>query len=173
MLRDLIKNNHDKAEAHRFVKLLLSGKMPTEVYAEYLYNQYQCYVALEKQADDLILANDISGICRSSFIKQDIAELGGSSYTHPSTQSYIKYLNTVSSENLWAHIYARHFADMYGGQLIKKVAPGTSSMYDFEDRSGLIAKVRSNLTDDLSAEANTVFEYVIQLFEELSIKYNI
>jgi heme oxygenase len=172
-LRDAIKDRHDKAEKHRFVVLLLSGRLPEDAYAEYLFNQTMCYLALEQEADKHRLLVDIPGIRRAALIKQDFEELGRSARVHPSTRDYVKYVGALSPRLLWAHIYARHFADMYGGQMIKKVAPGAGRMYEFEDRAGLIAKVREKLSDDLADEANRVLDFAICLFDEVADAYDL
>ncbi len=172
-LRDAIKDRHDKAEKHRFVVLLLSGQLPTEAYAEYLFNQAICYLALEQEADKHELLADIPGIRRAALIEQDAEELERNARIHSSTREYVQYVGTLPPALLWAHIYARHFADMYGGQMIKKVAPGSGRMYEFEDRSGLIAKVREKLSDDLADEANRVLDFALRLFDEVADAYDL
>lgn len=168
MLRDAVKEKHDKAERHPFVVLLLAGRLPQEAYAEYLFNQAMCYHVLEQKADGYGLFEGIEGIRRAALIEQDADELGRNTRIYPSTRDYILYIDTVPRDLLWAHIYSRHFADLYGGQMIKKVAPGLCRMYDFEDRAGLIAKVREKLSDDLADEANRVFDFALRLFDEVS-----
>lgn len=172
-LRDAIKDQHDRAEKHRFVVLLLSGRLSKEAYAEYLFNQAMCYHALEKKADEHGLLNGIESIRRAALIEQDADELERNARIHGSTREYILHLESVPPQQLWAHIYGRHFADLYGGQMIKKVAPGSCRMYDFEDRSGLIAKVREHLTDDLAEEAKRVFDFALRLFDEVSDAYDL
>lgn len=172
-LREAIQENHDKAEKHRFVELLLTSKLPKEAYAEYLFNQAMCYYALEKLADEHGLLDGIQSIKRAALIEQDADELSRNPRIHESTRNYIEYLDTVPPEQLWAHIYVRHFADMYGGQMIKKVAPGSCRMYEFDDRAGLIAKVREKLSVDLADEANRVFDFALRLFDEVSDAYDL
>jgi heme oxygenase len=172
-LRDAISSKHNKAEQHRFVVALLNKTLPQPAYAEYLHNQYLCYSALEDRVKSFDMFADITELYRSELIKQDINELGYASKVHPSTTTYVKYIDTVPETKLWAHVYARHFADLYGGQLIKKVAPGSGAMYEFVDRQKLINAVRQKLALDLADEANLVFDYVIQLFTELANEHNI
>jgi hypothetical protein len=57
---------------------------------------------------------------------------------------------------------------MYGGQMIKKVVPGSGAMYEFENKKELIEKVRAMLTMDLADEANVAMQFAIDLFEELA-----
>lgn len=172
-LRDHIKEKHDKAEKHRFVALLLSGYIPQDVYCGYLANQLHCYTALETRAQSLGLFDNIEAIKRSEHILRDMNELGGGGTIHTSTAQYCQYVETLDADRLWAHIYARHFADMYGGQLIKKCVPGAGTMYEFEGRSDLIAKVRAKLTDDMADEANRVFEYVLALYDEMANEHDL
>jgi heme oxygenase len=68
---------------------------------------------------------------------------------------------------LTAHMYVRHFGDMYGGAMISKKVPGAGLMYEFEDKENLKASLRELLIDDMAPEANICFEYAIRLFEEL------
>jgi heme oxygenase len=70
-------------------------------------------------------------------------------------------------DDLLAHIYVRHFGDMYGGQMIKKRNPGSGKMYEFENVEELKTTVRAMLHDDMADEANLCFEFAMQLFEEL------
>jgi heme oxygenase len=172
-LRDAIKAKHDEAESHRFVKLLLSGYMPPTVYADLLINQAVCYSKLEKLASDAGLLTEVETIARARLIESDYENLGKTGTVKQSTHDYVEYLDNIPTKDLMAHIYVRHFGDMYGGQMLKKVVPGSAAMYDFEDRAGLIAKVRERLTDDLGDEANRAFEFNIRLFDEIADAHDI
>ena len=172
-LRELIKENHDKAEQHRFVKLLFSGQMSKEIYADYLFNQFLAYTKLEALADHHGLLNELEPIKRAALMEDDLLQLGEAAMLHRATTKYLDYLDTVPREKIMAHIYVRHFGDMYGGQMLKKVVPSQGKMYEFENRAELIAKTRERLTDDLGDEANKVFEFVIGLFDELADAHNI
>ena len=174
MLRDLIKEKHDEAENKPFVKYLLSGEMSKRHYAEYLYNQSLIYTALEKRAAAVLV--NIEGVKRSGKIFDDLRELDEYDLqVMPSTVAYIDYLHhaDLTEEDLMSHVYVRHMGDMFGGQMIKKVVPGSGRMYDFEDRSELIQKIRERLSDDMAEEANLVFEFSIGLFEDLANEWNI
>jgi len=63
--------------------------------------------------------------------------------------------------------------DMFGGQMIKKLIPGLGNMYNFENKSELIQKVRDKLNDNMAEEANKVFDYAIGLFEDIAREHNI
>ena len=47
-IKELILEQHKNAERQDFVKILMSGKIDEKLYAIWLYNQLQCYSALEK-----------------------------------------------------------------------------------------------------------------------------
>ena len=49
-LKELTWEHHKEAERQGFVKILMSGKIHPEVYANYLFNQHQCYNILEPLA---------------------------------------------------------------------------------------------------------------------------
>ena len=76
-------------------------------------------------------------------------------------------MSLEEKDDLLAHIYVRHFGDMYGGQMIKKRNPGSGKMYDFENVEDLKTTVRAMLNDDMADEANRCFEFAMELFEEL------
>jgi heme oxygenase len=172
-LKDLIKDNHDKAENHPFVKLLLSGEIPVPVYADLVYNQMFCYTKLEERAYNEGLLEGIEDICRGPKIEMDYLEMFTPATVYQSTADYAKYVEEMPTDKIMGHIYARHFGDLYGGQMIKKVIPGSGLMYEFDDRKGLIEKVRERLSDDLGDEANVAIEFNIRLFDEIASAHNI
>lgn len=173
-LRELVGERHARAERHPFAKLLVSGGIDRRSYAEYLHNQLIAYRALESIASDIV--DSIPGLARADSIRRDLEELGEVNLkTMQSTDSYVARLQSgqLTDQQLMAHVYVRHMGDLYGGQMIKKLVPGSGAMYNFEDRPGLIAAIRSRLSDDMAEEANLVFDFAIDLFEDLAREYNI
>ena len=170
-LKDLTSLKHQLAEDHRFTKLLLSGKISKEIYATFLANQVYIYEVLEGCAKHLI--NDIVDINRSNKIKQDWQELKCVTVIHNCTREYYKYIKTLDDHRLLAHVYVKHMGDMYGGQLIKRLVPGTGSMYDFTDRQTAIKQLRQKLDITMAEEANTAFDYALELFDAIADEYNI
>ena len=169
-LRDLVKDVHTEAEDSPFAKLLMSGSITQDQYAHYLYQQKYIYEALETRADHLGILDEIPHIKRTDKISHDLASLETqTSYgLFPSVLNYVQYVNSLSEDRCWAHIYVRHFGDMYGGAMISKKVPGLGMMYKFKDKEGLKTKVRAILNDDMADEANACFEFAIRLFEELA-----
>jgi heme oxygenase len=171
-LRDAIKAKHDAAEAHPFTALLFSGNMSKRDYAVYLFNMASVYDSLETSARAQGLLDDLQGIERVEAILTDFTELGITEQmpVMPAVREYAEYLTSVPS--VLAHLYVRHMGDMYGGQMLKSKAPGSGKMYEFENRSELVAKLRAKLTDDLADEANVAFDFVLKIFDDLAHEFS-
>jgi len=174
-LKEATKDKHKEDENHRFVKYLFAGSITDEVYSDYLYNQYIAYKSLEEKAEGYSLLEGIEKIKRADKILKDFQELGIEKQPtiYVSTMIYDNYVKKMSEESIIAHLYVRHFGDMFGGQMIKKLVPGSGSMYEFEDKNILINNIRSRLSLDLVDEANKVFDFAIKLFEDLANEYDI
>lgn len=173
-LKELTWANHQKAERTEHARKLLKGMTPEE-YHRYLYNQWVMYAVLENQAEPSGALKGIENICRANAIHADIIELEheynikrDASMLCQVVADYTDYvMHMEDPEEFLAHIYVRHFGDMYGGQMIRKRNPGSGTMYDFDNVENLKTAVRAMLTDDMADEANTCFEFAMQLFEEL------
>ena len=175
-LRDLVKDVHDKAEKSPFARLLMSGEIPEIQYANYLYQQKFIYRGLENHADDLGILKDIQHIKRFEKISNDLDNLDcDKAFTiFDVTRNYVDYVKTINEQQCWAHIYVRHFGDMYGGNMISKRIPfGLHSMYEFINKKELIEYVRAKLNDSMAEEAKLVFKYATTLFVELEQEYGI
>lgn len=173
-LRDLIQDAHTDAENSPFAKLLMSGKITKHQYANYLYQQEGAYHALENRANDLDLLDDIPDIKRALKITADYMNLQvvDNFELFPSVQEYITYVAKLDEDQCWAHIYVRHFGDMYGGTHIQHMVPGpTKLMYQFETKGKNIKYVRDKLKPEMEHEAKQVFKYAITLFKELENYY--
>jgi heme oxygenase len=64
-LKELTAEAHKQAETQPFVKLIFSGNITKEKYAEYLINQELAYLTLEAFAQDAGLLDDLPGIKRA------------------------------------------------------------------------------------------------------------
>lgn len=171
-LKELTWENHKKAERNRFAKILMSGEISPLLYAQFLHNQYLCYRALEECID----LGELNTIKRAPHIIDDLWEL----IIHYKlwdnlplpvlkvTFDYMKHVETLSEQGLLAHMYVRHFGDMYGGSMIAKRVPGKGKMYQFENKDQLIVAMREKLNDDMAPEANRCFEFATRMFEELT-----
>ncbi len=172
-LKELTWENHKKAERMTHARKLLKGMEPGEYY-RFIYNQYVQYKALEDTARNKGLLKGIEGICRQSAMDEDLKELETQhGYTRdeellcPVVDDYIEHVAMLDEAGLLSHIYVRHFGELHGGQMIKKRAPGSGKMYDFDNPKQIIEDVRAKLHDGMAPEANRCFEYAMQLFKEL------
>jgi len=171
-LKDLTWEVHQRAERTDFARNLLKGLKPVD-YHRYLVNQYEIYSALESAAESLV--SEFPDIARAEQIKLDIEELEVTyrlgvdpTMICPVVERYREHVSKLDRKGLLAHLYVRHFGDMYGGQMIKKRNPGSGKMYEFEEVETLKQTVRAQLSDDIAEEANRCFEFAIELFKELS-----
>lgn len=171
-LKELTWENHQRAERTAMARKLITGMTPVE-YHEYLVNQYEIYFSLEKAASNIL--EQYPAMKRSNKILEDIEEienvnnlLRGSSKICNTTKEYCNYVKTLDEQSLIAHIYVRHFGDMYGGQIIKNQNPSAGRMYDFDNVEELKVSFRELLNDDMAPEANRCFEFAMKLFEELN-----
>lgn len=173
-LREAVFEKHEEAEKLEFSKKLLNGSLDKDRYSFYLAQMLEVYSILEHQA---VLAghfDDFNGLARVRAIYEDLKELAPNKFYSvlESTRNYAEYLINLSEDEnfnkkILAHVYVRHMGDLYGGQIISKSVPGKGRFYQFDDRKGLIAKLREKLSDDLADEANVAFEFVINIMKEL------
>lgn len=169
-LKEQTQDLHETAEKNPFAQLLLSGNINKKQYAKYLFNMWSIYGVLENIAESAGVLKGIEDIKRTDAIKEDMLELNlniDNQTLAPSTYMYIQYLSKMDPKKSLAHVYVRHFGDLYGGQILKTKVPGSGKMYEFINRKELINSTRALLTDDLGDEARVGFEYAIALFEDL------
>lgn len=186
-LRELLKDIHTEAENKPWAKLLMSGEMTAEQYGLYLNQQHIMYTALEDRAEEIGVLDDFPEMRRAEIIGFD--KMG---YSYPAkamntTRKYITYCKTMKYQQVFAHMYVRHFGDMFGGQMIKNKIPDPNfaevgsndaewpkgTMYDFDDAPGTIKRFREYLRDDYADEARKCFQMAINLFTELEEYYDI
>lgn len=168
-LKELTAENHKRAESCAFAKELMSGISP-ERYHFYLLNQHAIYSALEDKAK--VILDRFPDVRRSDLIMEDIEEIESIHNVErkdllPVVKAYEDYVSKLDERGLLAHIYVRHFGDMYGGQMIKRRVCGSGKMYEFENVKTLKESIRELLDDSMGDEANACFNFAIRLFEEL------
>ena len=183
-LKELTWENHKKAERREFASILMSGKIEPELYYRYLTNQFYMYNILEAGLRTCGLPTSYWGVFRASRIRLDMQELEEQygfvfdpatiSRTTAEYATHIENLQKAEDlDALTAHMYVRHFGDMYGGQMIRNCVPGSGRMYNFENRKELIQALRNKLDISMASEAIHCFGYAIQLFTELADEHNI
>lgn len=198
-LKKLTDSIHREAEQTKWSKLLVSGNMTAHQYGQYLYNQLQIYSALESRANSLGMFNQykpLNNIKRSVIIGKDSQFFPYETGLEECTLRYIDYCENLTENQVLAHIYVRHFGDMYGGQIISKNVPmpleetiqswtnddgetpwgdeqGWVEMYKFDDKDETIKYIRSLLDIKMADEAIYCFECAIELFHSLEKRFDL
>lgn len=175
-LREITKDLHHEAEKTKFAKLLLSGKIEKNDYANYLYNLMAVYDPIEWYAMRQNMFANMKDLPRLKSIYADFTEIDDCSYRYltPATLDYQAYLHKLGNDPdrkhlIKAHLYCRHMGDLNGGLIIKKQVAHISSgkFYEFEDSDNLKIQIRQTLTDDLGDEARVAFEFAIKMMRDL------
>lgn len=175
-LREYTYEKHREAEKQPFVKELLGGKITKERYATFLYNLHPIYNVLETFALVNDLLADTPSVRRAPAIQEDYNELWISSAPPKLCPSVPKYLDYIKNElandpdRLMAHLYVRHMGDLAGGQTIAKQVSHISQgqMFKFDgDHEDIKNKIRAKLKDSMGDEANTAFDFAIELMKDM------
>jgi heme oxygenase len=176
-LKEITKDLHHEAETTKFARLLLSGKIGAQEYANYLYQLLLIYNVIE--LGNRVEGNfkNLPGLERTHAIYRDFIEIAGVDHTYewlPGTMEYYEYLLSLVRDprerpRIKAHLYCRHMGDLHGGRIIKKQVSHISQgrFYEFNDPESLKIAIRSELTDDLGDEARVAFQWAIKMLKEL------
>ena len=181
-IKELTMKHHKNAERQEFVRILMSGNIDKELYATYLYNQFQCYSVLEKYGLHNSLFRDTPNLLRAEHIHYDYrslwTDIGAPPEITKSTKEYIEHIESIQDEamKLYAHIYVRHMGDLSGGQMIMKKTPGPNRYYKFKDKQ--VGEYRRSVKETINTylnvyehsvvpEAIYCFESATKLFKEM------
>jgi len=171
-LKQLTLEKHKEAESLSFIKSIFEGQVDPVKYSDYLYQLYMVYYFLEQHGDKLF--DGIEDMKRTKLVLNDFLEsvnYGNFKNTAlPDTKNYLDYLNTIrdDSKKLLAHIYVRHMGDLFGGQQLKKLVPGSGKMFDFNNIPALIVEMRKRCGPELAEEANVAFDWNIKILRNYS-----
>ena len=170
-LKELTSNKHSEAENHPFIKLVLNKEISAFEYAFFLSQKFDLYFKLEQVANKLNLLNDIADIQRVKKIKKDLKEFDLTNiFTLKNTNKYIAHLDNIKTdtEKVLSHVYVHHMGDMMGGQILKKLVPGSGNMYDFDHDIKILAfNLRKKLNINMAEESILAFDFTINIFDEL------
>lgn len=173
-LRELTAQSHARAENTHFMRLFMAKALKEEEYMEYLTQLSVIYTALEFAAEKVGILQQLDGIQRASKVRADVAELnkklGKQSNIHWETVMYYNEITRMTErDEILAHFYVRYAGDMYGGQMLKPLAHGSGSMYDFDDKlPALRQKMRELATPDLADDANLAFARTIDVLNSIT-----
>lgn len=171
-LKELTLEKHKEAEEQPFIKSIFKGQVDKDKYTDYLYQLLLLYQSLEWHGTRLGIFKGIENIKRAKAIELDYNELIGEAASrgklNASTINYINYIETIKDDanKILAHIYVRHMGDMFGGQMLAKLLPGSNRMFQFENLPQLIANVRQKLDVSLAEEANVAFDHNINMLKD-------
>jgi heme oxygenase len=170
-LKELTQERHALAENTPFMRSVFAGTLPLTTWADYTYQKFQWYHAIENQAGKMGLLDQLPGIARGKLISDDFHNMVGNDYGKYSykmiTREYGRYINGLDdAKRVLAHVYTWHMGDMFGGQMIKQLIPAPHRHLDFDNAEELMTTIRSMLTDDMADEANVAFDWAIRILSE-------
>lgn len=171
-LKDITKDLHDQAESTEFMQAVFNGKLNPAVWLDFTYQKTLFYGTIEGAAGSCGLLRDLPGIQRAFKLYQDYCAMNVDSKKHiynSTAVDYHNYLLSISKESglVMAHLYVWHMGDLYGGQMIKRIIPGSHIALDFENKELLIQNIRAKLNvETMAQEARRAFEWSIKLLKE-------
>lgn len=166
-LKELTWDNHQAAEATKFMKSVFKKNMPIEVWADYTYNKMLWYGAIETKSRAEGYLEDLPGIERAHLLYLDAKELckDQSPKFRQIAADYHRYILDLPKGLVLAHLYVWHMGDLFGGQMIKKILPPPHRNLEFKDVDTLKTVLRAKLDDSLGDEANRAFEWAIKIMD--------
>lgn len=175
-LKEITKQEHRRAERTAFMSRMIKKKISPYEYYIYLKNQLFSYTNLEYYAVEAgAITKDMEPILRGSALFNDVITMEteqkfSDAPIFPASHHYVNYIRQIKNDKdkLLAHVYVRHMGDLSGGQIIKKLVPGPTALYEFDsDPDELKEIIRSKLHDNLAEEAKVCFSMVQKFLEEL------
>ena len=171
-LKELTSEKHQEAENTPFMKAVFAKTLPTKLWADWTFQKTLFYAAIEGAAGACGLLKDLPDIRRAFYLYQDFDKMWEKNTTRPDYRpvvvEYYRYLLSISKDpsKIMAHLYVWHMGDMFGGQMIKKIVPGSHRNLEFEDTKILITNIRAKLDDSMADEANVAFDWAIRMMRD-------
>jgi heme oxygenase len=169
-LKELTAEKHSLAENTAFMKSVFNCSITPDTWTDFLYQKWSIYNGIEIKAKFCGLLDGLYGLVRGPMIYQDYENNVREyrlkySTLHPVVQDYTNYIDSLDSKVILAHVYTWHLGDIYGGQMIKKLAPGSHLSLEFGNAHQLAAVLRAKLDDSLGDEANVAFDWAIKILK--------
>lgn len=168
-IREQTKEIHELAEKTKFSQRMVNGEISNQDYLNYLVCQRKIFQTMETWNEFNI---PHSALPRVEAIEQDIAEL---KERDPScvenllpnvVNEYHYYmLGCMEPEQFNSHVYVNYMGMLFGGSIVKKNAPTSGRLYNFENRTDCIAAIRE-LNLDVT-QVKKAFLYHIEMLLEL------
>jgi heme oxygenase len=170
-LKELTWESHQKAEETPFMKAVFAKTMPQDLWIDWTYQKWLFYDAIEGAAGANRLLGDLPDLRRAFYLFMDYNEMNTERKKHEFRPIVIDYYNYIISiannpNKVMAHLYTWHMGDMFGGQMIKKIVPGSHRNLEFEDAATLKTNIRAKLDDSMADEANIAFDWAIRMMRE-------
>lgn len=170
-LKEQTAEKHKEAESQPFIKSIFDHNVDKNDYTDYLFQLANVYYLLEDVVGEKFnLFDGMEEIKRAKAITADFNELADPAVAYVVRESTLNYLNYLlgiqDPQAAMAHIYVRHMGDLFGGQMLAKLVPGSASMYKFYNIEKLVTEIRSKINDDMGQEANIAFDYNIAMIKE-------
>lgn len=171
-LKELTAEKHKQAEATPFMKAVFDRSLPQELWTDWTYQKTLFYGAIEGAAGACGLLGDLPDVRRAFYLWQDYDEMYPKDMTRPNFRAvvvdYYNYILSIGkdSDKVMAHLYTWHMGDLFGGQMIKKIVPGSHRSLEFADPKTLMTNIRAKLNDSMADEANVAFDWAIRMMED-------
>jgi heme oxygenase len=170
-LKELTAEKHKLAESSAFMKAIFDKKLPQDLWVDWTFQKTFFYDKIETLSGMLGVTSDIPEINRTTLLFQDYTEnnVGNKQYSlRQPVKEYVNYLDSISNDpfKITAHLYTWHMGDLFGGQMIKRIVPGSHKSLEFISPQELVHKVRLKLKDDMYKEANIAFDWAIKMMRD-------
>ena len=170
-LKELTAEKHKEAETTPFMKAVFARTLPQDLWVDWTYQKWLFYGAIEGAAGANLLLNDLPDLRRTFYLYMDYKEMNTENKQHSFRTIVIDYYNYLISigkepDKIIAHLYTWHMGDMFGGQMIKKIVPGSHRNLEFSDPMTLMTNIRAKLNDNMAEEANVAFDWAIRMMRD-------
>jgi len=170
-LKELTADKHKLAESTPFMRAVFDQTLPQELWTDWTYQKWLFYGAIEGAAGANRLLGDLPDLRRAFYLFMDYNDMNTERKKHefrPVVIEYYNYLISIAkdSNKVMAHLYTWHMGDMFGGQMIKKIVPGSHRNLEFVDPRTLMTNIRAKLDDSMGEEANVAFDWAIRMMRD-------
>jgi len=173
-LKEATLDKHKQAEDTPFMQAVFAKKLPLDLWADFTYQKSLIYNGIEGVAGACGITQDLPDINRAHYLYLDYKDLTGGEMKHPYRYVAIEYYKYILSlfpdkDKITAHLYVWHMGDLFGGQMIKKIIPGSHRALEFKNADMLKNNIRAKLKDELADEANVAFDWAIKLLNDYHV----
>ena len=166
ILRDSVKDLHDKLEATPFAIRMFEGKLTPEERKSYYASQKPIFEYLDQHVCSTYLE-------RAPIFQHDMDAIPLEVNTPIATHTYVSHLKN-RAKSLDSHHYVNYMGLLFGGQIMKKMYPQTT-IYEFprpvvQCRELIRNQHCHTINSEFIEEARQGFQFQINIFTELGNK---